>query len=363
MGLNEAADSEGSHLEALPPEAAPAELPHSAGEATPGGASPAQVPDAVPTAEAEPLKLGHSPGPITIDDSFGDAGRKAMWPHVERMLKFEAFLADPTRTDELKRYRVATRRLRAALRLFESAYPQRQARWLRDTLGDVGRAAGAVRDLDVRLADLEGWAKEHGEGAFAEVGPLRGAWQAERARAATELLARLDARRHQRLRRELIDLVDGRVRFTPDGIRGLRDSVASRLWRSFEQLREEGTLVRWADLPAMHEVRIDAKRMRYALEFFGDVLLPSRTLLIEKLVALQDHLGAINDAAVIASAVRAVLLDRRVAMTAAERATIARYAADRDRDLARLRRGIGRPWRPIASVTFARRLGRTVVIG
>ncbi|HEX3265398.1 MAG TPA: CHAD domain-containing protein [Candidatus Limnocylindrales bacterium] len=358
MGLSEAAvDSE-----TPPPGSAP-------DDADGQGADPAHAtdqraaPDGRQAAEPDQLRLGASPGAIIADDSFGEAGRKAMWPHVERLLRFERFLADPTKTDELKRYRVATRRLRAALRLFESAYPQRQARWLRDSLGDVGRAAGAVRDLDVRLADLEGWAKERGEEASADVAPLRGVWQAERARAATELLARLEARRYQRLRRELVDLVDGRVRLRPAGTRALRDSAASRLWRSFETLREEGTMVRGADLPALHAVRIGAKRLRYALEFFGDVLLPSRTVLIEKLVALQDHLGAINDAAVISAAVRAVLLDRRVAMTAGERATIARYAADRERDLVRLRRGVAGPWRPIASVTFARLLGRTVVIG
>ena len=270
-------------------------------------------------------------------------------------------LADPSKTDALKRYRVATRRLRAALRLFGTAFPDRQVRPLRDALGDLGRAAGTVRDIDVRLADLDHWAEEHpdiGPG----VEPLRTVWVDERERATVMLLARLEAKRHQRLIRDLILLVEGDGRLTPAGVRSVRDTTASRIWKAFEGLREAGTLVRWADLPAMHEVRIDAKRLRYSLEFLGDVLPESRKLLIEKLVALQDHLGAINDAAVIAAAVRAVLVDRRVTMTSAQRTAIARYAADRDRDLGRLRRGVGRPWRPVASAAFARRLGRTVVI-
>ena len=151
-----------------------------------------------------------------------------MWPHVERLLRFEPFLADPARTDELKRYRVATRRLRSALRLFAPAFPRRDVSSMRDALGDVGRAAGLVRDLDVRLADLKAWAVSDGGETLTEVGPLREAWQAERASLSVALLERLEARRHPRLIRELVDLVEGRTGATAVGGRALRDSAASR---------------------------------------------------------------------------------------------------------------------------------------
>jgi CHAD domain-containing protein len=307
--------------------------------------------------------LGPDPGRITPDDAFGVAGQKAMWPHVARLLKLEPALHDGGRKDDLKRFRVASRRLRAALRLFADAYPDRKVRSLRGALGDLGRAAGAVRDLDVRIADLDRWASEQAGEVRTNLGPLRDAWRAERDLAAASLLRRLETRRHERLLRDLVTFVDGDARLSDLGRRSVRDAAASRLWRSLETLREAGALVRWASLPAVHEVRIDAKRLRYGLEFLGDVLPPSRQLLLDRLVALQDHLGALNDAAVTAAAVRAFLADRRIALEPHERATIARYAADQERELGRLRRGIGRPWRPVNSAAFARRLGRTVVIG
>ena len=124
MGLTEAAE----------PAAEPAVEP-----ATEPAPEQAKVPP-IPAAAV----LGESPGQIVPDDSFGQAGRKAMWPHVERLLKFEPSLADPAKTDELKRYRVATRRLRAALRMFGAAYPDRQVRSLRDALGDREDGARAV---------------------------------------------------------------------------------------------------------------------------------------------------------------------------------------------------------------------------
>ncbi len=325
---------------------------------------PAALVEPVPERKAPPPAptLGDPPGPILPGDSFAEAGRKAMWPHAQRLLKFERSLGDATRPEDLKRYRVATRRLRAALRLFGDAYPDTKARGLRDALGQLGRTAGTVRDLDVRIADLEGWAANQGEDAGKHVGPLVEAWRSERERAAGELLVRTRTRRHARLLRDVVAFADGRVRQTAAGRRSVRDTAASRIWRTFESLREQGSLARWADLPAMHEVRIDAKRFRYSLEFLGDVLPPSRTWLIERLVRLQDHLGAINDAATVAAAARVVLLDRERPITTAERAAIVQYAADRDRDVARLRRGVGQPWRSIAALGFARRLGRTVVI-
>jgi adenylate cyclase len=165
------------------------------------------------------------------------------------------------------------------------------------------------------------------------------------------------------MRRDLIDLVDGKMRATAEGDRTLRATAASRIWRAFEALRAVAALAPDSEQEAMHAVRIDAKRLRYALEFLGDALPPSRTVLIERLVALQDHLGAINDAATASRAAGGVLLDDAVDLTPVQRASIARYAADRDREIARLRRGVASAWEPIASPAFARRLGVTVVIG
>jgi CHAD domain-containing protein len=309
------------------------------------------------------LLLGDPPGAIVASDTFGDAGRKAMWPHVERLLRFEQSLADATKTDDLKRYRVATRRLRAALRLFVDAWPGKRVRKLRDELGELGRGAGTVRDLDVRIADLEGWAAaQDDEAGTIHIRPLVDAWRGDRERAATELLDRIGTGRHRRLLRDVVEFAEGEVRLTADGRRAVRDTAASQIWKAFEQLRERGSHVNWTDLPATHEVRIDAKRLRYSLEFLGDVLPPDRDPLIERLVRLQDHLGAINDAATVAAAARATLLDRRGDLEPDERASIERYAADREHDIATLQAGIPSAWDPIAAASFARRLGRTVVI-
>ena len=327
------------------------------------------------------LVLGPAPSSIDASDSFAVAGRKAMWLHVDRMLSREAAIRDPGEVDALRKYRVATRRLRAAIRVFRDAYPARDLKAIRADLSDLADAIGAVRDLDVRIADLDRWANERavaeadagagtGTGAKDEVAAsvevLREAWAGQRARAAASLVHRLNTKRHRRLLASLASFVTVTVpggRTAASGpARTVRDRTASSVWEAYEQVRAYTSIVRWADLDTLHAIRIEAKRLRYTIEFLGSVIGPHREPLVARLVALQDHLGALNDAAVTASAIRAFLEERHAALMPAERAAIASYLGDRERDLSRLRRGVGRAWRPVVSVTFARRLGRAVVV-
>jgi CHAD domain-containing protein len=318
-------------------------------------------PDAAPTTRALPV-LGPRPDPIAAADDVATAGRVAMWPHLERLLARETSLLDPDRPDDLRRYRVATRRLRAALRWFGDAYPDREVRPLRRGLGELADALGSVRDLDLRIADVNAWALERGEGDPASVGPLVTALVEDRARALHALDAHVATRRHGRLLRELVAFVEAPVGHRRTRPRAIGDRIASRAWSSYEDLRAYAPVVRWADVATLHRIRIAAKRLRDGLDLVGDLVGPARERLTEPLVRLQDHLGALNDAAVAGSAVRDFLERRHASLAPDEQVAITAYLADRERDVARLRRTVLRAWRPVAGIAFARRLGRLVVV-
>jgi triphosphatase len=315
--------------------------------------------------------LGAAPGPIVATDSFAVAGRKAMWPHVERLLDREAALLDPTATDGLKRYRVATRRLRAAIRVFRDAWPKRSTRQLRAGLAELADAVGSVRDLDVRLEHLAAWAGEHGPEIAESIGPLREAWAAERSIGAERLARRIGTRRHARRMADLVAFVsapaggatadDGRT--VPSRLAG--DRAPSAVWTAYEWVRAYDPVVRETDDATLHQLRIATKRLRYTLEFLAPLLGPERAGLVEQLVALQDHLGALNDAVVGAAAVRSFLAAHDGPPAAADldpatRAAIERYLADREQVAAELRGGFPARWRPIAGATFTRRLASAV---
>jgi triphosphatase len=288
-----------------------------------------------------------------------------MWVQVDRMLQREEAVRDPDQADALKRYRVATRRLRAALRVFRDAYPRREIRPIRAGLSDLADALGAVRDLDVRLEEVDRWARERGGDAEVAIAPLRASLAAQRRAAAASLARKLDSRGHGRLIGALVDFVtaveDEVAPHVGAPDRATRDRAGSSVWAAYEQVRAYAAMVRWADLPTLHGLRIEAKRLRYTLEFLGTLLGPEKDLLVEQLVALQDHLGALNDATLAVAAVRSFLGEHHVTLSADERAATISYLGDRERELSRLRRGVGRAWRPVVGITFARRVARSVV--
>lgn len=343
------------------------------GEAKPtdGGApAAAETPDTVDetpeTVEAPQLPSlpSRKPGRLQATDAFASAGRSVMWTQVDRLLARETVIRDPAESDALRRYRVATRRLRAAMRLFRPAYATRDTRPLREGLSELADLLGAVRDVDVRLAHLKVWTAERdGESADAVL-PMLDEWARDRERAAAALARELDARRHRRLLERLVAFVTATKAETTGGRPGRLtvDRAASSLWTSFETVRAYGPAIPWADLRTLHELRVEAKRLRYAIEFLSPILGTDPTPLVERLVALQDHLGALNDAAVEAAAVRSFLAERHLSLTDEQRRAAAAYLDDRERAAGRLRRGVRRVWRPIAGITFARRLGRAVVV-
>ena len=309
--------------------------------------------------------LGPEPGPILPTDSFAAAGRKAMWVQVDRMLQREEAVRDPDQADALKRYRVATRRLRAALRVFRDAYPARETKPIRAGLSELADALGTVRDLDVRIDEVNRWARDRDGDEGQAIAPLRKSLTAQRHEAAASLARKLDSRSHRRLIAGLVDFVTalepelGPHVGAPD--RATRDRAGSSVWTAYEQVRAYAAIVRWADLATLHALRIEAKRLRYTLEFLGSQLGPEKDLLVERLVALQDHLGALNDATLAVAAVRAFLGEHHASLSPEERAGTISYLGDRERELSRLRRGVGRAWRPVVGITFARRMARAVV--
>jgi hypothetical protein len=57
---------------------------------------------------------------------------------------------------------------------------------------------------------------------------------------------------------------------------------------------------------------------------------------------------------------RTFLVEQAGGLSGSESAAIGRYLVSREREVARLRRTVGGPWRGVAGIGFRRTLGRTV---
>ncbi len=314
--------------------------------------------------KAQPrLVVGKTPG-VTADDHIAEAGRKVMRFHLARMLDHEPGVRAGIDAEAVHKMRVATRRQRAAWRIFGEAFGGRRTKRYRDGLRDTARRLGAVRDLDVQLEAADAYRADLPITEQRALEPLLAAWRQHRDDARVLLLRELDSTGFRRWTDDYVDF----VRTEGAAVRGVdavqphrvRDTAPSRIWTAYEGVRSYESVLRWADVATLHELRIAGKWLRYSMEFVREPLGPDVDPLIARVTALQDHLGLMNDADVTASMTRTFLVEHTGDLGATESAAIGRYLVDREKEVARLRRRVGVTWRAVAGLRFRRTLGRVV---
>ena len=192
--------------------------------------------------------------------------------------------------------RVAIRRLRSILKLFRPVVDGPDWRAWDARLGDLARGLGAARDWDVFLGGI-------GAGTLAaldgDVRLKRLLRAAERERDAAylalgELLAGEAFRSTIWLGLQLALIRPSDVPEQP-----LTPFAAEVLRKRWRRLKRAGAAMTGLDAAALHEMRLDAKRLRYAAEPFS-ALWPGRASkrFTKRLAALQEALGLANDATV-----------------------------------------------------------------
>jgi CHAD domain-containing protein len=367
-------NGEGSQAtNALPGEPGPRPEPASAeateaAEVEPGAAGSAQpATDTADAAEVEPeaprVLVPKSPG-VLADDHIAEAGRKVLRFHLARMVAREAGTRDGQDDEELHGMRVATRRQRAAWRVFGDAFEPARTRRHRRRLRRVAADLGAVRDLDVLIAAIETHRANLPAEEAAGLEPLVREWRARREGARAILVRELDSDGYRRWVDRYLGFVQAEGQAArvvgPTEPHRIRDTMPAEIWAAYERVRAYEPVMRWADVTTLHELRIATKGLRYTLEFVREALGRDAGPVIARCVALQDHLGWLHDADVAAGLARAFLVEHAGDLTDGESSAIGRYLVDRERELARLRRAVGTPWRGVSSVAYRRALGRLV---
>jgi CHAD domain-containing protein/adenylate cyclase class IV len=327
-------------------------------------AATAAAATAAPSEPVRPhLTVGKTPG-VLADDHIAEAGRKVLRFHLARMINREAGTRNGENPEDLHAMRVATRRQRAAWRVFGEAFRPGRTRSHRARLREVASRLGAVRDLDVLLEAADAYRADLPVAEQRALEPLLASWRAHRDDARILLVRELDSDGYQRWVDDYAEFVrhEGTaVAATgPTEPHRVRDTAASRVHAAYEHVRSYEPVLRWADVETLHELRIAGKWLRYSLEFVREALGPDVDGLIARVTMLQDHLGLMHDADVAAHLARDFLVEHAGAISDAESSAIARYLVNREREVARLQRTVGRVWRGVAGVAFRRSLGRAI---
>jgi inorganic triphosphatase YgiF len=192
--------------------------------------------------------------------------------------------------------RVATRRLRAALRLFDPVLPENLAGILKEPLSALMKQLGRARDLDVLLTEianpvLAALPNEPRLPALASDITNR------RYAARAETIAMLSAPGYGCTLLTALESLHAAPISGP-ALLTLRDFAFGRLKRLHKKMRRLALAANVGDPASLHALRIGVKRLRYALEFFSP-LMHGRAVSneLKELAALQDTLGQLNDLA------------------------------------------------------------------
>jgi CHAD domain-containing protein len=260
-----------------------------------------------------PAALADSPG-LLPDDSMAEAARKTLLFHFERMLFHEPGTRSGQDAEELHDMRVATRRMRAALRVFEPYLEPEKVAPFAKGLRRLGRVLGAVRDLDVFRGKAVLYLATLAEGLQGDLDPLLSVLDAQRETARQEMLSYLDSVRYKRFTSrfgQFLQMPDAGARpsINNEGApvpHRLRPAVPVVIQQRLAAVRAYEEWVAEPDTPLQrfHFLRIASKELRYALEFFQEVLGPEAKAAVNTTKKLQDHLGNLQDAVVACNLLR-----------------------------------------------------------
>jgi CHAD domain-containing protein len=232
------------------------------------------------------------PAPIEGLDASAtlvDAARRSIEARLGDVRKYEEKLTGAADPEDVHDMRVASRRLRAALEIFDRKGQLRRAH---DSVEALGDTLGEVRELHVQLA-----------------------WLRDELAAASERdkvgLQTLFAEREAKLPKRIERLHAAVGTWVEDGAPAVEAALAAldvggrlgghrvrrRLSRRLKDVKKRVVAaMKSMDARTAHKLRIGAKKLRYAAELAEPAFPTEIAALLDRLQPLQATLGALHDA-------------------------------------------------------------------
>jgi len=199
--------------------------------------------------------------------------------------------------------RVASRRLREAIPVLASGVKGTKARKAMGKIRRLTRALGTVRELDVTILLLDGLVRK-------ETLP-RPALEAVRGRVVTEregrravMIKRLDQVNQSKLERRLTSMGELLAETASEA---WRDALGARVLKRSKALAKAMAAAGHMYAPEqLHQVRIAAKKLRYAMELAYDAGIKPASAPVRTVKRAQEALGRLHDLQVLQTHVAAV---------------------------------------------------------
>lgn len=241
---------------------------------------------------------------VSARTDLGTAAPALLLAKAEPLFRLEEAARGGADMDAVHDMRVASRRLREAMRLLAPIYPGREFRTWYRRVRDITRMLGPVRDADVFIDDFSRMGRDLGDGGKRAVAFLVGYRMGVRGHDLERLNSDLSHLDLEANRRSFTKLARSAVS-SPDSSRSLADFAHAAI-------AERAAVVAGAQPLALaerrileqHALRIDYKRLRYALEAFAPCYGDDFQALHATLTSFQDTLGNLHDLHMFAETVR-----------------------------------------------------------
>ncbi|OQX20218.1 MAG: hypothetical protein BWK76_01900 [Desulfobulbaceae bacterium A2] len=278
---------------------------------------------------------------LTPEMPAGHALRQIGAILLDIMRRNERGIIEDIDPEFLHDFRVAVRRTRAALGQFKGVLAPASLAWLLAEFSWLGRLSNGARDLDVLLHSEKAWSELLPPELRPGLHPFFVGLTRRRRGEYRQLVQALGSERYHELLRRWQEILRGEGREESTGPHAGRPTlrlarrIIERRWR---RILTDGAVIDETSPPAtLHQLRIQCKKLRYALEFFRSVL-PDEACreLIIRLKHLQDNLGSYNDLSVQEGVVRQYLAglgtkDKDIAAAASAGGLLARLDQERQR--------------------------------
>ena len=202
-------------------------------------------------------------------------------------------------TEFLHDYRICLRKARSLISLLKEVYPPEIQQTLKQRLKDVARRTNELRDLDVYLLEQDRYARlipeSLGNGILVMFEDFRKAHEKAYASVCRWLKSKpYDQEMHSL---ETFFSAADEVPATPASAQPIKPLVTRKILKHYRKFCKLGLAITPETQDAeVHELRIEAKKLRYLLEFFATLYNTKKiNRLVKRLKVLQDNLGIFND--------------------------------------------------------------------
>lgn len=258
--------------------------------------------EAVAAGEVGPVAMGDKPlskAKVLLEDSIGIAVRKILAFQLNSLREQIPGIKQDVDIECVHKSRVATRRMRSALRLFKKAIPVRERKTISMDLKWLGSLLGAVRDIDVFLLNMPRL-KLPRRISDEDKRLLNSLIVKRREEPLKKLIETFNTPRYKRLDKHI-----ERFSHSPVSKRGKGDSFEHKyvyeiapvlINEKLDAALKDGRIaIKKGKLKTFHCLRIRMKRFRYALEFMAAAYGGTLDPVIKKTEEIQDRLGEIQD--------------------------------------------------------------------